>query len=91
MNSNISTPEREALTRELEHHIDTVCEKIIKNINSINNSINVTEDNFVNMTYIGEVLEDVLSVTNTAVETLIASKLLEKMTPKLSSITIKEE
>ena len=90
MNRNIDA-ERDALQRQLEHHIEELCFDISKDIIIINDSVNVTQDNFACMTHVGESLETLHSAVITIMEYILTVKTAEKMISKLPFIDIKNE
>ena len=91
MNKQITNVEREALVRQLEHHLEHLCIKIFKDLNEINDIINVTQDNFEYMTYVGDSLEALQTSTAYVKEYLLTIKTAEKMIDTLLPIKIKEE
>lgn len=82
---------REALTRELEHHIEELCNVIIKDITTIQTSNNITLDNFEVMTHIAEALESVCDGTEQIIKFLLKIKITEKMMQPTKEISFDYE
>ena len=83
--------ERDALQRELEHHIEKLCADITKDISIINDSVNITRDNFSCMTYVAESLESLQDAVVVIMEYIVTVKTAEKMLSKLPFIDIRDE
>lgn len=85
MNNSTTKLEKEALMRQLEHHIDDVCESIIKTVTYIHENNHITQTNFVEMSHMGESLEFTLESCShiklflTSIRT--AETLLDKLIP----------
>ena len=86
-----TSSEKEALQRQLEHHLDDLCDDITKNIKIISEHTHVTEDNFECMTYVGESLESLQSAVFMVMEYIASVKTTEKLINKLLSPNIKIE
>lgn len=82
---------KEALTRELEHTIDSVSENIINKLNKITNNSHVTIDNFYSMTYILDSLESIEETIDVVILTLAAIKMNDKAKLKKYDINILNE
>ena len=78
MNKNTDI-EREALQRQLEHHLEDLCQDISKDIIFINDHINVTRDNFTCMTYVGESLEALHTNITILMEYIVSVRTVEKL------------
>lgn len=82
MNKNINV-EKDALQRQLEHHLDELCHDINKDMSIISEHLDVTQDNFTCMTYVGESLESLHSAVIVIMEYIQAVKTTEKMINEL--------
>lgn len=91
MNNQTDNVEREALTRQLEHHLEHLCSSLAKDVNDINNTLNVTQDNFEYMTYVGDSLETLQAGVTYIKEYLLTIRTAEKMIDKLLPIAIQKE
>lgn len=76
MNAQELEATREGLTRELEHHIEELCDIITKDIEYIKNSSNVTVENFEIMTHVGEAVEEICSSIGHITSFLIKAKVV---------------
>ena len=90
MNKNIEV-EKEALQRQLEIHLNELCDDVTKDINIISSYLDVTSENFTCMTYVGESLESLKSAALLIMEYILTVKTAEKMISKLPSFEIKDE
>jgi len=82
---------KEALTRELEHHIEELCSVIIKDVTIIQNNNNITLENFEIMTHLGEALESVCDGTEQIIKFLLKIRLTEKMMQPTKEISFDYE
>lgn len=82
---------KEALIRELERHIETVCKNIAQDIVKIDELTCVTQDNFEYMSIAGESLENLQSSCAYIKEYLLTVKTAEKLFDKLIPISFKQE
>ena len=90
MNKTIEV-EKEALQRQLEIHLNELCDDIVKDINIISDCLDVTSENFTCMSYVGESLESLKSAVLIIAEYILTIKTAEKMLSKLPSFEIKNE
>lgn len=91
MNTQEANLVKEALTRDLEHHIEELCDILIKDINKIKDTAHVTVDNFSLMTYMGESLEMLCDGTESIIAYLAKLKVAEKLISASSDISFKIE
>lgn len=79
MNTDKTNVAKEALTRELEHHIEKLCDLLIEDITCIKNNAYVNVENFKYMTLLGEALEEISSGVEKTLEYAASITVAEKI------------
>ena len=82
MNREEAIAAKEDLIRELERTIDKVCDDIISDINNSKNNCFVDEDNFYNMTYILDSLDEIYLTTQLLYKTVLSLRYRSKLDSK---------